>query len=145
MKAKLLKIKVCNKGYSDREGYEDIIEHIVTTHSDFEEVEDHSALVRFVKDFNSNPNNPEGDYYLIAYETTPINVKSAIKDIIERENKVKQEAWRKEEAKRAELKAKYEAGAAKRAEKKRAKLEKQLAHLQKQLEDQKLQLTKDAK
>lgn len=129
MKVKLLKIRT----HSVPDGeYDDIIKHIVSDYSDFEECSNLSALSQFVQEYNLSAR--DGTYLLIAEETCPISIKSAVQTIIDQITKRKEaheERMRKEKEEKA---AKYAAGAAKRAEKRRVSLEKQLAKLKEQEE-----------
>jgi len=138
MKAKLFKVKTFryeNGGdYYDNDK-SDIIKHLVESHSDFEDVDDTSALERYVKDFNSR-NKEEGSYLMIAYQDAPTSIKSAIKEILEvervaEENRMAEIKRRATERDREIAKAKLE-----KEEKARERKRKQLEKLKKELESE---------
>jgi UV DNA damage repair endonuclease len=129
--SKVKLIKIYGK-YCHYEEYDSVIRCIVEGQSDFEEVtvEELGTLHRFVDEYNQRnyPNN----FYIVASESD-VTVREAIKTTLEKEAKIQEELTRVENERKRIAKEKYAAGAAKREEKRRLKLERELKELQEKL------------
>jgi hypothetical protein len=130
MRIKLLHIKTNSNTISWNYGddYADIIRHVVTDFSDFEECENLPYVEKFVEEFNRD-HIRKGEYYLIAMEHSPISVKDAIQSIIDKERERERKRLIEEEKRRK----RNEENAALKTEKRKQRLEKQLEKVRKEL------------
>lgn len=131
MKAKLFKIRCytqrININYDD---YSDVLRHIVTNYSDWEEL-DEKELDR-VERWVEETNKVGSHKYMLITESDK-TIKEAINEQIKREDKAREEWKRQEEEEKKKREKEKEQRAAKKAE----KLKKQLEKLQKELESKK--------